>query len=462
LFIIYIQQKIELSQTKGLLEEANQTIASLHTRIDQLANRPTHYLDLVADFESNFDRALQAIHPQFHPQQPQQQHTRVLEEDTITATTHYNYNSNNNGKIKKQFLSRRPEEREEEVSEEDYDFIKTQRQSLQAELEESKAQCQKLDSLNSTLLQRANRLEKVQEEMANQKEEMERNLALLTAELRSARAELDHTLLQQREYVAKSAEMQMEIEFLTKASVQSNQQLGRVLEQQQRIHSTAATTSNHHQRQQQQDLEAKVTALTEWALASAEAKQLAVEHVKHLEHKVHVLLDQLEQHQRRQALEDAGLDSSTINDTSITSATGSGGREDSTPLLVTQSKERKLWSEHSSLVIGAGMERSYVLEFRTDSTVLEGEIIVVRWKFDVTPSDMDIYFSMYKGNYTEKKGWESSDPLIKNRRVLGGGGGDIEGAFVIQNACTLVWSNTHSWIRPRTIKFLLDVFAITG
>jgi hypothetical protein len=308
-------------------------------------------------------------------------------------------------------------------------------------------------------LQRANRLEKVQEEMANQKEEMERNLALLTAELRSTRAELDHTLLQQREYVAKAAEMQMEIEFLTKASVQSNQQLGRVLEQQQRsTHSTAAT-SHHLQRQQQQDLEAKVTALTEWALASAEAKQLAVEHAKHLEHKVHDLLEQLEQHQRLLALEDAGLDTSVTNDTGITS--GSGAREDSTPLLVTQSKERKLWSEHSSLVIGAGMERSYVLEFRTDSTVLEGEIIVVRWKFDVTPSDMDIYFSMYKGNYTENKGWESSDPLIKNRRVLGGGGGDIEGAFVIQNACTLVWSNTHSWIRPRTIKFLLDVFAIT-
>jgi hypothetical protein len=415
-------------------------------------------LEIIADFESNFDRALQAIHPQYPPQLLQPT-TKVLEQD---IATNYNYNnganSNINGRKTKQFSSdqRTPEEREE-TAEDEYELTKLEQLLIQSQLEESKAQCQKLESLNTNLLNRANRLDKLHEEMANQREEMERNMALLTAELRSTKAELDHTLLQQKEYVAKSAEMQMEIDFLTKASLQSNQQLVRVLEQQQRTqHHHSLTTnalSSESVKQQQKEMEAKVTALTEWALASAEAKQLAVEHAKHLEHKVHELMDQLEQQRRHLHLEDTSLHT-----------TSTCGKEDYAQGLLAElsSKERKLWSEHSSMVIGAGLEGSYLLEYRTDAPLHEGELILVRWKFDITPSDMDIYFSVYKGRHLDnKKGWESADPIIKNRRVIGGGGGDIEGAFAVQNACTLVWSNTHSWIRPRTIKFFLEVYAIT-
>lgn len=415
-------------------------------------------MEIIADFESNFDRALQAIHPQYPPQlQPTR---KSLEQDMVT--NYYNYNNsadtNINGQNTKQFSSgdRTPDAREEAAPEES-ESTQAEQLLLQAQLEEAKAQCQKLESLNTTLLNRANRLEKLHEEMANQREEMERNMALLTAELRSTKAELDHTLLQQKEYVAKSAEMQMEIDFLTKSSLQSNQQLVRVLEQQQRTHQSHGLTndalSSQSVKQQQKEMEAKVTALTEWALASAEAKQLAVEHAKHLEHKVHELMEQIEQQQGQLYLEDTSLHSTSI-----------GRKEDYTQSVVADqsNKERKLWSEHSSMVIGAGLEGSYPLEYRADVPIHEGELILLRWKFDVTPSDMDIYFSVYKGRHLDnKKGWESADPIIKNRRVIGGGGGDIEGAFAVQNACTLVWSNTHSWIRPRTIKFVLEVYAIT-
>jgi hypothetical protein len=343
-------------------------------------------LEIIADFESNFDRALQAIHPQYPPQLLQPT-TKVLEQD---IATNYNYNnganSNINGRKTKQFSSdqRTPEEREE-TAEDEYELTKAEQLLIQSQLEESKAQCQKLESLNTNLLNRANRLDKLHEEMANQREEMERNMALLTAELRSTKAELDHTLLQQKEYVAKSAEMQMEIDFLTKASLQSNQQLVRVLEQQQRTqHHHSLTTnalSSESVKQQQKEMEAKVTALTEWALASAEAKQLAVEHAKHLEHKVHELMDQLEQQRRHLHLEDTSLHT-----------TSTGGKEDYAQGLLAElsSKERKLWSEHSSMVIGAGLEGSYLLEYRTDAPLHEGELILVRWKFDITPSDIGL------------------------------------------------------------------------
>jgi hypothetical protein len=65
-----------------------------------------------------------------------------------------------------------------------------------------------------------------------------------------------------------------------------------------------------------------------------------------------------------------------------------------------------------------------------------------------------------QGKYEHKK-WDKADSLILNKTVLGGGGGDIEGAFPVKNACTLVWSNTHSWVRPRTVKFVVEVYAVT-
>ena len=53
-----------------------------------------------------------------------------------------------------------------------------------------------------------------------------------------------------------------------------------------------------------------------------------------------------------------------------------------------------------------------------------------------------------------------ADPVMKSCLVLGGGGGEVHSAFVVQNACTLVWSNEHSWVRPRTIKYSIEAFAV--
>lgn len=50
--------------------------------------------------------------------------------------------------------------------------------------------------------------------------------------------------------------------------------------------------------------------------------------------------------------------------------------------------------------------------------------------------------------------------MSKNRTVTGGAAGETEAAFAVQNACTLLWSNHSSWVRPRTIKYAVDIVAV--
>lgn len=435
--------KTEMIMTKQKLDEANQMISFLHTRIDQLASRPTHYLDLVADFESNFDRALQAME---HNQQQQSGGTSSSETvhakkdhsdyyiDDMDEASGKQFNINTEGKIanaKQKLLSSL-----KNTTANDEEGV-TQKLLL-SELEESKEKINKLESLNSALLHRASKVEKASEIILEQKDEMESKIAMMTAELRSAKAESDHLSLQLKENDASLQEMQMEIDLVTKASVLNSKKANE-----------SRMTFQKTDTKYVQDLEAKVTALTEWALASAEAKQLAMEHARGLETK----LRELEQKIRTSDQNGLLLPSDGVG-------TNSKLEYDSNNF---SSRDRKLWTEQSSLVVGAGMEGSYVVEYQTSNEahqLKEGELILLRWKFDLTPSDMDICFSIYKGKYEHKK-WDKADSLILNRTVLGGGGGDIEGAFAVQNACTLVWSNTHSWVRPRTVKFVVEVYAVT-
>jgi hypothetical protein len=50
--------------------------------------------------------------------------------------------------------------------------------------------------------------------------------------------------------------------------------------------------------------------------------------------------------------------------------------------------------------------------------------------------------------------------LIKDRDITEGAGGETEGAFTVDDACTLLWSNATSWIRPRTVKYTVDVVSL--
>ena len=477
------QQKAELTSTKQKLEESNQTISSLRTRIEQLASRPTHYLDLVADFESNFDRALLAMEQHQHQEQQQSGETSSSETTSMEISAVRAPASQHDSKTIDNYIDKECFYGHEEMDEEDdacavdhltlseqphyktcsQGKIKNKRQhhqalksssdatitqdvatqqSLLSEMEETKARIDKLETLNSALLHRTSKLEKCNEDLAEKEDQTESKLAMTAAELRSAKAEADHLKLQLNDKMAALAEMQLEIDLVTKASVHANVRANESM----KAASIVRTDTKYVQ-----ELEAKVTALTEWALASAEAKQLAVGHAKDLEKKL-------------RELEGSSIGVSQLTHDSALLMSGSSfldnldtGVEDLQSL-----RERKLWAEGSSMVIGAGMEGFHLVEFRNEHRIHYRDIISLRWKFVMTPSDMDVVFSIYKGRCEGKNQWASVDALIKNRTVSGGGGGDLEGAFAVQNACTLVWSNAHSWIRPITVKFVVEVYAVTG
>ena len=105
---------------------------------------------------------------------------------------------------------------------------------------------------------------------------------------------------------------------------------------------------------------------------------------------------------------------------------------------------------------GAGWDK------KGENQVMDFETVILKWKFDITPNDLDIIFSMLKGRFDnrDKNNMKNAHALIRESRVVSGGGGEVQGAFVIQNACTLVWSNEHSWVRPRTIKYEVEAFAV--
>lgn len=90
----------------------------------------------------------------------------------------------------------------------------------------------------------------------------------------------------------------------------------------------------------------------------------------------------------------------------------------------------------------------------------DNETVLLRWQFDITPSDTNTVFTILKGRCTDKKDLRDADAVLKQRLVQGGAGGEVQGAFAVKNACTLVWSNANAWIRPRSIKYTVDAFAV--
>ena len=235
--------------------------------------------------------------------------------------------------------------------------------------------------------------------------------------------------------------MQMEIDLVTRSAMNANARAAEGMEVAKSIKSDQA---------QVEELKAKVAALQEWAVASAEAKEAIVEENKLLEKRLH-------------QLENSSDDNTVVKEDSSNGIdmTMTLRGDNVSPSSKGKITERKLWTKSSSLVIAAGM-----VEYRTielgENLVMDFETIVLRWKFDLTPNDVDIMFSILKGKYDkcDKNAMKNAHALIRERRVVGGGGGETEGAFVIQNACTLVFSNKHSWVRPRTVKYEVEAFAI--
>lgn len=228
----------------------------------------------------------------------------------------------------------------------------------------------------------------------------------------------------------------MEIDLVTRSAMDANVRAAEGLEVAKSVKSDKA---------QVEELKAKVAALQEWAVASAGAKEAIMEENKLLERR----LNQLEQ-------KDSDLDEDVEFKKTTTLKS-----DNVSPTSKDKITERKLWTKTSSLVIGAGMGECRVIELGQNE-VMDFETVILKWRFDITPGELDIVFSMLKGKFDprDRNAMKNAHALIKERNVVGGGGGEVQGAFVIQNACTLVWSNEHSWVRPRTIKYHVEAIAV--
>ena len=276
--------------------------------------------------------------------------------------------------------------------------------------------------------------------------------------------ETDHAFRTLREKESIVNEMQLEINLVTQSAVEANKRAAEGME---------VVQSVRMDKEYVDGLEAKVVALQDWAFASTESKQLTNERCRGLESRVKELQEMVELLQRNIGGSDGGNvedglisleNGMNINDLiplKKVGTTGAGGSSASS--LASSggggSSERKLWTKSSSLVVGAGMVGHSFFEL--GSVQIESyETVILRWKFDLTRQEEDIYFSILKGICADKRKQRGADACFRNRHVKGGGGGDVSGVFAVQNACTLVWSNEMSWFRPKTIKWTVDAVAI--
>jgi len=368
------EAKVDLEATQKRLDQALREIERLNKKIDKLANRPTH-MELLADFETNFDRAILSMG------QAGGQDTAPPPQVT-------------------------PAEQETQIM----DGL------LMQELAESKQRIEKLENLNNALMHRSSQLESDAKERKHERDELANKISRLELEKRMAVMEAEHANKAMEEKAASLAEMQMEIELVTKASVNANARAAHGEE----LAKTVKTDKQHVQQ-----LEAQVHALQEWARAAAEAKTLAQERVRLLENQLRAMMQ-----------------------------TGERNKGDL--------HERVLWTKTGSLVVGAGDVAVRVIPFGDEyvAQVKLSDRVVLRWKFDLTTDDVNIDFSILKGACDTPEKRKQADYVIKHREVKGGAAGDTENAFAVQNACTFLWSNVKSWIRPKTVKYEVQAVVI--
>lgn len=444
--------KNELEAMKKLYESSKKECDRLEKRVEVLANRPTH-MDLLADFETNFDRAVLSIGDS---QKKKAQHQSGGE--NAAESPHpgdLGISNVNEGGGVSLYDDGTSTSRSLSYGAQPSSGSSRSDSLLLTELNESKSRIAHLESLNTSAQGRFNNLEHIHKTLLNEQQSTKNTLTNLQLELRMSKMETEHALRSLREKEAIVTEMQLEINLVTQSAVDANKRAAEGME---------VAQSAKSDKEYVDGLEAKVVALQEWALASTESKRLTTERCRGLENRVKELEDAIKKITASGGEERLGsgtLDEALIADLGNIMPITKPVSSSASSLVSSQGgdNERKLWTKSSSLVVGAGMIGNAFFELG-QVHIEEHESVILRWKFDLTPGDLDIYFSILKGICEGKKVQRGADACFRNRHVKGGGGGDTSGAFAKQNACTLVWSNEMSWVRPRTIKYTVEAIAI--
>lgn len=281
---------------------------------------------------------------------------------------------------------------------------------LMNELGEAKTRIEKLEELNSAMMSRSTQLESSSQTLQTERDTALQKVDRLQMELKMAKMEADHASRAMQDKAASLEEMQMEIDMVLKANAKANSRAAAGEE---------AVNSLKTDKQKVQHLEGQVQALQEWALASAESKRLVQERCQILENK-------LRQFQGRDSVADENL----------------------------------LFKKNGSMVVGAGDFGIAVIELGEHAMKVDARFVVLRWKFDCSPPGQDISFSIAKGKCETKAEHKKASYLVKDRIITDGAGGEMELAFTTDHACTVIWSNGKSWIRPRTVKYTAEVVSL--
>ncbi|VEU37718.1 unnamed protein product [Pseudo-nitzschia multistriata] len=368
------EAKVDSETAQKRLGQAMKEIERLNKKLDKLQTRPTH-MDLLMDFETNFDKALLSVG------QSGGQETSDAEPTTQAMES---------------------------------SDLDTMDDMLMQELGEAKNRIEKLETLNTAMMSRSSQLEESAKVLQKERDEARNSSKRLQMELRMANLEAEQANRAMIDKVASLEEMQMEIDLVTKANAKANVRAAKGEE---------AANSLKSDKNHIQQLESQVQALKEWALASAEAKQLMHERCRILEGKL-----------KLQQGKNVGNEKSNA--------------------------EKLLFTKTGSMVIGAGANHPVHLSLGEHATTVDSRFVILRWKFDSSPSDMTVDFNIMKGTCTTSSEYAKADYLIKGRMIQGGAGGETEGAFNTDSACTILWSNAKSWIRPVTVKYSIGVVAL--
>ena len=174
-------------ETKVELDKSQREVMRLNHRVDLLANRPTH-MDLLADFETNFDRALMNLHSS--------------PDGTIGTDKDNQYSQSGGEDTRAQQLSiLSPNSNDSFNNTNSPENVST---LLLTELSQTKARMDQLEQLNTQLVKRTSQLDKEKESCLSQMERQKLKMSNLQLELRMAKMETDNAT---REMKAKAASL---------------------------------------------------------------------------------------------------------------------------------------------------------------------------------------------------------------------------------------------------------------
>ena len=366
------ETKVDYEASQKRLGNAMREIERLNQRLEKLQSRPSH-LDLLMDFETNFDKALLSVN------QSGGQETSAV-----------------------------PPVPSAEEQDSQLDSM------LLNELGEAKSRIEKLEELNNAMMIRSTQLESTTTSLQIERDQARQQNDRLQMEVKMAKMEAEHATRAMQDKAASLEEMQMEIDLVVKANKKANVRAAAGEE---------AVNSLKSDKQRVQQLEAQVQALQEWALASAEQKRLALERCQVLENKVKQL-------------------------------------QGTAVLLPQDSAETTLFNRTGSLVVGAGDVGHLVVDLEKYAMEVDPRFVVLRWKFDLLPAEYDITMNILKGKCDTAALWKKATYLIKDRTIVGGAAGETELAFTSDHACTILWSNAKAWIRPKTVKYTIEVISL--